>query len=66
MGSHGSHLVRMVSPNPTNTAALVQQSVSTCLPFASRVSDFFYRPSQTRYPPKAPLMSVAAAVRSEP
>ena len=48
MGSNGSHFVINTSANPTSTAALVQQSVSTCLPFASRMSEFFRRPIQTR------------------
>jgi hypothetical protein len=36
------------------------------LPLASRMSNFLLRPSQTMYPPKVPLMSVAAAVSSAP
>ena len=48
IGSKRSQPVRMVKASPTTTPRLVKQSVSTCLPSASTITDPYFFPTHTR------------------
>src|ERR1019366_6641068 len=55
-GSNGFHPVSMTKPSPATTPKLVKQSVSTCLPSASRISEWLRFPTRSRYQPSQPLI----------
>ena len=52
IGSNGSQPVMSTRHRPPTTPTLVQQSVSTCLPLASRMIEPVRRPVRTRYQPE--------------
>ena len=66
IASQGFHPVHITSASPATTPALVQLSVRTCFPSASRISDCVRFPVRTRYQPSPALRNAISSVNSVP